>query len=478
MIVTREVINKNISFIDIGRFPKSYSYADLCFYIDHIKYILINEYNCKRGESVLIGLSVSTLQIAAFFACAELGLQVIILDHSRDDDWISTDYVDPKTKSLMPLNYYIVEQKTINPDILPRHNFFKSIADNSIVLNFRNFDKNKNPAPSTPVIAEDNDILLKCTSSGTTGTAKIVKHTHKFLNKLILRNKSFFYGSVCMIMNLNHGSSPATYFLPALCSENTTHFISCKMQLVAGYKQTKTFVPDFKELGLFVDQFDIKHLMLPYTHLIKLFFDKGVYPGLTLYTLSTIQKSWLDYYNNGNIKNIISFFGCNETSGPLLINEIKDADFSESRYKLYDDFYRLNVNEGKNLEVTMPVYDINISTNDMFDIVNGYFYHKGRNDLYRVNGSIVDLPEYNSRVTETLNAIMIVDTVKDSLYLAIWEHSADYLEKIDQLNARLLRISKGSHKVDKFAILDQNKFYTGVKLDMELLRDYFRNYVE
>lgn len=486
MLVTREVINPNINFIDLGKKPKSYSYEDLCYFIDYIKDILVNKYHCKRGESVLIGINASTLQVATFFACAELGLQVLIFDHGRDDNWISTDYIDPKTKSLMPMNYYIVELTTSiranmpssdKPYGLTRHQFFTTIADHSITLDFKKISSKENIVNPTNVNAQSDDILLKCTSSGTTGTAKVVRHTHEFFNKLICRNRSFFYGPVCMVMNLNHGSSPATYFLPALCSEKTTHFISYKMQLTADYNEVRNFVPNFKEMKNYVQLFNIKHLMLPYTHLIKLFFDSGEYPGLTLYTLSTIQQSWVDYYKKGNIENIISFFGCNETSGPLLINEIKDSDFSESRYKLYDDFYVLNTNNGENLEVTMPVYGTKISTNDKFDHVNTYFYHKGRNDLYRVNGTFVDLFEYNIIISEQLDAILVVDTMKDSLYLAIWKDDIDCATKIVNLNTRLNKVSKGSHKIDKFALLDQNRFYTGVKLDMELLRDYFRNFV-
>ena len=32
-------------------------------------------------------------------------------------------------------------------------------------------------------------------------------------------------------------------------------------------------------------------------------------------------------------------------------------------------------------------------------------------------------------------------------------------------------------KIDKVAVLNKNKFLTGIKIDNELLREYFRNYV-
>jgi hypothetical protein len=471
MLITREVINKNITFLDLPIESKICNYDDLCYTIDHIKGILLNEYNCEPGQSVVLGLSSCTLQIAAFFACAELGLQVIILDHSRDDKWISVDYIDPKTKALSPINYYIFDKKTFHPTIWTRHNFLKNNADHSVELDSRKIDNKEYVVHTTDVLAKDTDILLKCTSSGTTGSAKLVKHTHRFFYELIKRNNVFYYGSVCMIMNLNHGSSPATYFLPALNSENTTQFVSRKVEMFNLF--------DFKDLTNVISKLKIEHLMIPYSYMIDNFFTHGANtPELNLYTLSTIQQSWIEYYNQGKVKNIISFFGCNETSGPLLINEIKDKDFSESRYKLFDDFYKLNTNEGKNLEVAMPVYGTTISTNDMFDIKDGYFFYMGRNDLYRVNGLQINVDAYFALVSEQVDGTMIIDTAKDKLYLAIWNDVKDIDAKITELNSKLGSLSNGLHKIHKFKVLNKDKFYTGVKLDMELLRDYFRNYVK
>ena len=471
MIITREVINKNITFLDLPAKPKTFNYDDLCYSIDHIKGILLNQYNCKSGESVVLGLSASALQIAAFFACAELGLQVIILDHTRDDKWISIDYMDPKTKALSPINYYIFDKRTFSPVILARHNFLKNNSDHNVELDSRKIENKEYDVSTTEVLAKDTDILLKCTSSGTTGSAKLVKHTHHFFHELIKRNKSFYYDSVCMVMNLNHGSSPATYFLPALCSENTTQFVSYKVEMFNAF--------DFATLSDIINQRRINHLMLPYSHLIERFFTNCIgHADLNLYTLSTIQSSWLEYYKQKKVKNIVSFFGCNETSGPLLINEIRDNDFSETRYKLFDDFYKLNTNEGKNLEVGMPVYGTTIFTNDMFDVRDGYFFYMGRNDLYRVNGLQVNLDVYSKLVSEQLDGTIIIDTSKDKLYLAVWADDTDIDNKIAELNAKLASISNEVHQIHKFKSLDKDKFYTGVKLDMELLRDYFRNYVK
>ena len=483
MLITRNAINSNIQFTDI-RVSNSatFTYKQLCNGIDIIKDKLKNEHNCRPGDSVLIGIRPSTLQIATFFACAELGLEVVILDHGRNDNWISTDYVDPKTQSLMPITFFILDSRYHTTKSLKEH-FFMKICEHFVVVDFdtlyKEYDKE-----NLGIEASDNSVLIKCTSSGTTGTAKIVKHTHDFLYHLIQRNTKFYDDTVCMMMNLNHGSSPATYFLPALCSKNTTKFISSLILRNAEDEnkhpmhQAKQQQMDFNHLVKTVKSLDVKHLMIPYSHMIDQFLKLNDYPNLNVYTLSTIQYSWLELYKNKKINNIISFFGCNETSGPLLINEINDPDFSESGYKLMDDFYKLNLNDGANLEVEMPVYNTKISTNDMFDFVNGKYLHKGRNDLYRVNGYVVDLPRYNKEVNEILDGMVIVDTSKDKLYIAVWDNISDCESKINMIANKFDSLSDGAHKIDKHAVLEKDRFYSGVKLDMELLRDYFRKFVK
>jgi hypothetical protein len=211
--------------------------------------------------------------------------------------------------------------------------------------------------------------------------------------------------------------------------------------------------------------------------MIQDFLSLGDNPDLSLYTLSTIPDAWADLYKSKKISNIISFFGCNETSGPVFISETKDENFKESYYKLMDDFYKINLNDGNNLEVQMPVYNNSICTNDVFEIIDGYYKHKGRNDLYRVNGSVVDLPRYNTIANEKLNSTLVVDTIKDKLYLAIWEDIEDMNSKVDSICLQIQDMSESTHKVDKFALLEKDRFFTGVKLDMELLRDYFRKFV-
>lgn len=471
-MLTRDIINKNIIFKDINvhnlwQKDKQYTYQDLSTLIDIVKNILQDDYNCQEGQTVLIGITACTLQVATFFACAELGLQVVIADHSRNDNWIDSNYVDPKTKSLLPINYFIVSS---DQHQVPKYKLFYKICDKTIELKDLG---QKNSAKNFFLGCNPNSIVLKCTSSGTTGTAKVVTHTHEFLYKLIQRNKTFFYGKVCMAHNLNHGSSPATYFLPSLCSENTEHFVSFMFTYITEIYKNGDEIYDFACRKFKSYNFD--HFMIPYSHLIDHFLETGNHPNLIIYTLSTIKNRWLANYKSNKIKDMISFFGSNETSGPTFINRLSDDNFEESKYRSFDNFYKLNLLNGKDLEVEMPVYNTKICTNDTFKIVDDFYYHLGRNDLYRINGKVIDHELYTS-FTNNLNATLVIDSMKDSLYLALWDN-IDTEQKLKLVDEQIMNSSNNVHKINKFAILDNTKFLSGIKIDMELLRDYFRTFI-
>lgn len=488
MLITREIINQQIVYKDFNQiFPtRIYEYSQLSKKVDMFKNLLINQFDCQPGQRILIGFNAGIMQSALIFAAAELGLTIVVVDYQRNDRFQNDGILDSKTELLLPIDYFFLDiKKTWTEKI----NLLNKISENTIfVLNNMsnniditedNIDTNFgiytfgpdgnlkilcNPdyTPNNTVLCNQDSNFMICTSSGTTGTPKVIEHTHNFIYNLVQRNKTMYYGRVGVNANLQHGSSFATYFLPAICSESVESIYS-----LTGIGMQKYL------------QQNLDHLMFAYTPGLEAFlnFNGKKNPQLNLYTLSYIKSSWKLAIDQEKIKDVISIFGSNETSGPVFINKLSDHLFSETRYKKLDNFYNIELGSNGELSIVLPVYsDRTISTNDSFELSDdGYYIHLGRNDLIRINHLKVDTDLYKSKVSENLNGELIYDSVQQTIYLAIWENIGDLENKVLTIKNFISDYSKNIHSISKFAVLNYNDFLTGIKLDHELLRQYFRN---
>ena len=454
MIVTRELINKSITFRDSPNTGFPYTYEDLSKTIDAYKNLLQHKYNAVEGQSVLIGEQSGRKQLALVFACLELGLTITIVDYSRTDNF-QTDYFDPKTTLLLPIHFFIVS----TVDTTNKFTFFKEACETTIVL----IDETLDYTPNQTVDAKPNTMLLKCTSSGTTGTPKIVHHTHEFIFAVAMRNATMFDGVIGQAFNLSHGSSLATFFLPTLFSERVTDYINF-------------YLPDTEKL---IRKYSLDHLMLPYPDMIEVFigqYKNSINSGITLYSLTYIRAEWKEHTQDGKVKDIISFFGSNETSGPTLINKASYNDFSRQRYHKVDDFYGLELRDTE-LIVTLPTYNTKIETKDEFLSNGETFVHLGRNDMHRINGRFFMESSYQRVAKNKLNSDLIFDSVHNRIYLAVWENDDNLDAKVNEIQDELKKRSENDHYISKYKVLSYEDFLSGIKLDQELLREYFRRHV-
>jgi hypothetical protein len=312
------------------------------------------------------------------------------------------------------------------------------------------------------IMPKPDDIMLFCTSSGSTGTPKIIKHNHNFMYNLVMRNKKFFKGSVLHLKNLHHGSSLAVFFLPTLASDSVSFHTSCIFKI--------------EDIIKTIYNLKIENVMFPYTHDIENFLlnsENCVYNNLNIYTLSYISPNWQKYLTIG-IQKFESIFGSNETSGPLFLSTLEDqyVKFDPTEFNIIDDFYKFDFSSV--LEVTMPIYNTKIKTNDIFIKENKKIYHKGRKDIIKINQAILDLQDLTA-ISNKINNTgeIITDTVYNKIYVALWT-DLEYVKNVKIIKKELKKINYRL-KIDNIKILKIDDFYRGIKLDKELIRDYFRN---
>jgi hypothetical protein len=483
-VIDRNIINKSITFYDItdeGKLVK-YTFDDFEKIVDQTKNYFLSNYEIHPGETVLIGYYGTCLRkMASVFACLELGLSISIIDYNITV--ISPDSAT-KTQLLSPIHYFICEDDTAAKEH-PRSKYAiltKHCLNTIYSTDIESHEYNENITQNIKV--DPKSIAMRCTSSGTTGTPKIIEHSHEFLFDLCQRNSKMFYGNVVNEKCLGHGSGPATYFIPTLMSKDVKNIFNywgdCS---------------DFNDEKYFMRNKNIfDHIMIPYTYDIDGYLngiDHNNPPSKTIiYTLSTIKKEWVSYVKENKIKNIISLFGTSETSGPIFINQASDDNFVQNKFTLIDDYYQISFTEKNLLEVNIPTYNQKVCTNDEFLIDCDNFYHNGRTDLIRINEHVVDVAGHN-KILELFKPIIdakfVYDPAVNEIYLAIWKTSiigvSDELD-LSNLDILIRGINTNignicwAHHISKYEILDPKLFFTGVKIDNQLLRDYFRSHVE
>lgn len=455
-IFTRKMINPSIRYYDCTHEGcKAYDFAELSRLVDAYKNLFLSK-GAKKNAKVVIGSQASVSQIAMVMACSELGMTVIIIGTPFSGNRYIPGKINTKLKLMLPIDFFILNSR----DETDKFNAFQDTCRFTIVIDEEVLDY----TPNNEVVAEPDTVLIQCTTSGTTETPKVIEHTHSFITALITRNSTRFSGSMGMISNLAHGSSLAVYFLPGLVSPGVTTFVNLPHEPL---KNTRFDV--IRQLDI-----NLEHLLFPYTLQIDELFNSELrMPECTVYTLGLIRKSWVEKVKSGYAKNVVSLFGTNETSGPIFDNQALDDDFSENSYKLIDDFYQVSIDEQNDLTVEVPIYSTVVKTHDLFLKRNDRFVHVGRSNLFRVNDLAVDVAKHQAEIDKISNASLVVDTRQDLIYLAIWDKNTtdQTIKYIDQM---LLNDSSGIHRINRYAFLNYDDYLNGIKIDQEMLRQYFR----
>jgi hypothetical protein len=485
-VISRDIISENFVGINL-KDGAEYDKAKLGTQIDKWKYFLVNNCDAKRGDKILIGLvDISVDFVALCFAAFELTLVIVIADQEPIIEIGTKNLVNPKVSCLMPIDILIWEEVIENgfdPLSKKLHYFKENCKQFQLLENFYTTEFPEDLTDVSHIKPNETDILMLTTTSGSTGTAKIVGHTHDFFYNLCKRNSNAFAGTVIHTKNMHHGSSLSVFYLPSLASDSVTtnYFLS-----LPSHEE-----PLVKKFIYQIEDLDLNHISIPYIKYLDSLFDAidssgAKFPNLTVSLLTYIPSYCRKYIEEGSIKQVESIFGSNETAGPVFMSKMNHDtlhDFDSRKFYAPDNFYHIEL-INKELNVTLPIYQKTIKTNDLFETDGENYLHIGRSDLVRINDVIVNFNFFVELCESYSNQIVLVtDAMENKIYLVIQKNSTLHRsmgvsELIEQLNNKIRSYySTDRLEVNKYLIEDFSVFLNGIKMDRELVRGYFRNYV-
>lgn len=474
-IISRQLISNNFVGTDVVK-NETLTKDDLIDKINNWKCFLKFNCNAQAGESILLGIvNISFDYIALCFASAELSLKLVVVDYERPNEEWDLNYIDPKTKILSPIDIFIHDWDNSDLEFAysSKINYFINVADRSYNLNKikeLSFTTDQLSLVETLLPQKDN-VLMKYTTSGTTGTPKLIEHTHELYYKLAIRNSKQFEGVYVHTRNLHHGSTAAGYLFPLFASNSIKKHIIFNIDEDEQWDQFLDVMSEYKD--------DWHILFFAYPFMVDKFINscneqKVKWPNLNLHIISYIQDNFRTAVKDGVFNSISSIFGSNETAGPLFYLYVDKDNLNKppTVFTKVDDFFPMKLYDDGRLSITLPVGDNKeIITGDVFEIKDGYYVHKGRSDLIRINGEVINFETIRQLNLKDPRFYVVSDAIKNCLYLVHWEDvdnsEIESFKDLVESNFNRVRI----HNVSK---LDKHNFFCGRKIDNELIREYFR----
>lgn len=474
-LITREIINKNlvVKSLFYSKFNNSFTleelnYQQLIDYIDRAKTYLILEKNCQVGDKVLLASNQWPEYLVWFFAVSELGMSFIVSDYPALDNSLS---VANKLSLYGKIDHIIGEEHSRNIFLLP-DNYQKSLITWDC---FRHYE---NKECKNLIRASPQDILLYSTSSGTTSTPKIIKHTHEFFYNLLERNARLYnlkeLDRCLHTKGLHHGSVTGVYFLPTIKYCSYHYYAKITIDCTTpGTSTPQNWVDMLQKENInrclmFYDMID------NFCDLASL--ESKKHDNHTAFVLAKINQKHLNIIVKKFGYKIVSIFGCTETSGPLFLPEINinnvDSYNLDNFGPVLDNFYKISVDDENNLTVEMPNGE-KILTGDKFFIVKNNFIFHGRENLYRINGRafylnlLIQVVEQITGLKNLIDFDIVVDQEFNQIYIRL-----DNDKNLEKLNARISKKIKGdtSYQIRKKIVAPRELFFNGIKFDSEEVR--------
>jgi len=467
--ITKDIIHKEAVVGGI-QLSEDTNVSQNKLYIDELnsnirgaKEFLINEYNVKKGQKVILNVIEWPDYVVWFFACSELGLKFIVSDFPKSE--LAFRHV-PLLKEADLMIYDLV---------------YASVYDNlsTKILNVKEI-KSLPETNNDPILCEPEDIMFLSTTSGTTSTPKIVEHTQKFIYDLSIANMRMYElgeKEVCYHnKNLQHGSVSPGFFLPALmaCKEHFHapfgYFTGEREKIYRDESLKQMISTKSNRLVLFFNQFDW------FVDCVDKF-SPQLGPKPRIHVIGVLKKELLDILFSKLDCVVIPGFGTTESSGALFYKEISKENYDKTdllNYGFANPFYKLQVENGM-LYVTLPDGK-KIETGDKFQqLEDNTFKFLGRSDIYSVDAKRVfktfldDILEQEMEWINRKDFDLTFDQSNEEWFL----RTSDEID-LESLNQKIKKHANlRLYKISDFVVADRKKFINGWKYSDASVRLHF-----
>lgn len=363
MIISRNLINDHIRY-------DGKSKDELVKDIDGWKKLLVEKYGASKYDLVAISImNVNTRHVSAVFACAELGLRVILLDSPAKKE--SLPYT--KLARFGPAKFCITDgtgehlYDGLHGEMINRY------SEQMIhVLEMTPCEE-----PYHPWYVLENDPFLVSSTSGTTDYSREIIFSHEDCYVFAKRNIKIFQfepNSVCWhTKNMHHASSMLTDLLPSMMASNTHYSY--------GLPDRKEWLPLTKEEAIqFIESRKIDRCIVPNRDILNWLIRGHIFKKTLTINMSgfTMSREYGDLCAMHNIR-FISHYGSIDTAIPALVNYVDDTYDEDDNClgHLADTDFWLYVNDRGSF-VSHERWKTPRKLGDNLEYRNGKYYHLGR----------------------------------------------------------------------------------------------------
>jgi hypothetical protein len=469
--------------IETGEVEKIYNYEEFCQLINRWKILLIEKYDAKPGQTIYLQTNPGLLYYALFFAACELGL-IFIIDWPYA--WTEDDLSQHKVTMHGIIDYVVIfsgmhivgHTKQIDHWTIQRNlRFSKHILCEDKLYDFDISQSKRITEIINTVWATPDSEFLYSASSGTTGTPKKIVDTHKKVYLMAQRLADFCLttnDSVLHYKNIHHGASMCYHLLPG--------FMKGGKQFIANGRHGEGVNLD-PVIKFAVDN-EINQLFL-YRPEYLLYFVKNmprVNHRLNIVTLYQITSDVVALLKEKNINYIKTPFG-DTTIGLGFFVKTVDQNTDLVNYDVtdmgpvLDDFFQIELRDGALYVACRELGQDWRTSNDKFEVINGNYHFRGRNNKYRIGPEWIELNDIEQQ-TKLLfgpnGANIVVDFEMQKIYLAVWKENPDAESLLNEFFDQQYESVKISYVLrnEKY-----DHFFNSRKIDNDKIRQVCRQHL-